>query len=219
MTTSTCIICGRTTPGPDRPYCSFGCAAKDGVSIQQLLASSLAKLGATTTRSTPSPPPARTPPPAIPLAAPAPPPAGEKPPPAATTIPSEGGITKDGAAWWESGNRNDHLTRYLLRSGDTLILAGYGAGLRVERDALIVSEGHTHHPQQVLTTQGFDVACGFLHADLKGRDSLVYDVMEPLRGMVDGLVLRFLSAHTLHYGDLTRVHEIASGKFCKNLVW
>jgi CRISP-associated protein Cas1 len=327
----------------------------------------------------------------------------------------EGDITKDSAAWRESGNRNDHLTRYLLRAGDTMILAGYGAGLRVERDALIVTEGRTHHPhqpltfqlhrglhnvsrivcldpqgslsfaaakwcrdeaitvtllscdgellatltpsesadaalrrcqylahergtavpivrellrrkftaqldtvmavhthlleadramdmlrtavswfslqtpppwlstidqlrsyegraaaayfscwrsfrvrwargdvkkipphwqffdgrsspitarglprhaidpvnaclnyaygvlesgvRQALTSQGFDVACGFLHADLKGRDSLVYDVMEPLRGMVDGLVLRFLSAHTLHYGDLTRVHD------------
>jgi CRISPR/Cas system-associated endonuclease Cas1 len=40
-----------------------------------------------------------------------------------------------------------------------------------------------------------------------GGDSLVYDVMEPLRGMVDGLVLRFLAAHTLHYGDLTRVND------------
>jgi CRISPR/Cas system-associated endonuclease Cas1 len=51
------------------------------------------------------------------------------------------------------------------------------------------------------------VACGFLHADLKGRDSLVYDVMEPLRGTVDGLVLRVLASRTLHYGDITRVHD------------
>jgi CRISPR-associated endonuclease Cas1 len=33
------------------------------------------------------------------------------------------------------------------RDGRTLILAGYGAGIRVERDALIVTEGHTHTPQ------------------------------------------------------------------------
>ena len=50
--------------------------------------------------------------------------------------------------------------------------------------------------RQALTSQGFDVACGFLHADLKGRDSMVYDVMEPLRGRVDGLVLGVLSGHT-----------------------
>jgi CRISPR-associated protein Cas1 len=61
--------------------------------------------------------------------------------------------------------------------------------------------------RQALTSQGFDVACGFLHADLKGRDSVVYDLMEPLRGMVDRLVLRLLASHTLHYGDLTRVHD------------
>jgi CRISPR-associated protein Cas1 len=32
--------------------------------------------------------------------------------------------------------------------GETLILAGYGAGLRVERDTLIVTEGCTHNPQK-----------------------------------------------------------------------
>src|SRR5262249_53759197 len=36
------------------------------------------------------------------------------------------------------------------REGRTLILTGYGAGLRVERDALIVTEGRTHHPQTPL---------------------------------------------------------------------
>jgi CRISPR-associated endonuclease Cas1 len=61
--------------------------------------------------------------------------------------------------------------------------------------------------RQALSSQGFDVACGFLHYDLKGRDSLVYDVMEPLRGTVDGLVLRFLASHILHYGDLTHVQD------------
>jgi CRISPR-associated protein Cas1 len=32
--------------------------------------------------------------------------------------------------------------------GETVILGGYGAGLRVERDALIVTEGCTHNPQK-----------------------------------------------------------------------
>ena len=40
--------------------------------------------------------------------------------------------------------------------------------------------------RQALAIHGFDVACGFLHADLKGRDSLVYDLMELERGTVDG---------------------------------
>jgi CRISPR-associated endonuclease Cas1 len=344
------------------------------------------------------------------------PPIGDNPPPAPSTmVPYEGDITKDGAAWRDAGLRHDQLAHSLLRGGDTLVLTGYGAGLRVEHDGLLVTEGRTHHPHQPLTyrlyrglhsisrivcldpqgslsfaaakwcrdeaitvtllgrdgellatltpseaadaalrrrqylaaergvatpivrellrrkftaqletvmachtlfldseqamdtlraaiawfslptpppwlstidqlrtyegraaaayfrcwrsvrlhwakgdrrkvpphwegfdgrsspltarslprkaidpinaclnyaygilesdvrqalsTQGFDVACGFLHYDLKGRDSLVYDVMEPLRGTVDGLVLRFLSAHTLHYGDLTHVQD------------
>ena len=61
--------------------------------------------------------------------------------------------------------------------------------------------------QQVLSSQGFDVACGFLHVDKPGRDSLVYDMMECERGTVDGLVLEFLSRHALHYGDITRVKD------------
>lgn len=50
-------------------------------------------------------------------------------------------------------------------------------------------------------------SCGFLHADLKGRDSLVYDLMELERGTIDGLVLNFLLSRVLHYGDITRVND------------
>ena len=55
--------------------------------------------------------------------------------------------------------------------------------------------------RQALTSLGFDVACGFLHADKAGRDSLVYDLMECERGTVDGLVHDFLRDTTLHHGD------------------
>ena len=55
--------------------------------------------------------------------------------------------------------------------------------------------------RQALTSLGFDVACGFLHADKAGRDSLVYDLMECERGTVDGLVHDFLADTTLHHGD------------------
>ncbi|MGO8949291.1 MAG: CRISPR-associated endonuclease Cas1 [Ktedonobacterales bacterium] len=61
--------------------------------------------------------------------------------------------------------------------------------------------------RQALSSQGFDVACGFLHADKPGRDSLVYDLMQCERGTVDGLVLKFLSRRTMHYGDMTRVND------------
>jgi hypothetical protein len=61
--------------------------------------------------------------------------------------------------------------------------------------------------RQALTRLGFDVACGFLHADKPGRDSLVYDLMECERGTVDGLVLDFLTCTTLHWGDMTPVSD------------
>ena len=61
--------------------------------------------------------------------------------------------------------------------------------------------------RQALTKLGFDVACGFLHLDKLGRDSLVYDLMECERGTVDGLVLDFLGRTTLHWGDVTPVSD------------
>jgi CRISPR-associated endonuclease Cas1 len=61
--------------------------------------------------------------------------------------------------------------------------------------------------RQALARQGFDLACGFLHADVERRDSLVYDVMECERGTVDGLVLDFLAQTAFHAGDFTRVSD------------
>jgi len=56
-----------------------------------------------------------------------------------------------------------------------------------------------------LAACGFDLACGFLHSDKAGRDSLIYDLMECERGAVDGLVLDFLGRTTFHAGDFTQV--------------
>jgi CRISPR/Cas system-associated endonuclease Cas1 len=61
--------------------------------------------------------------------------------------------------------------------------------------------------RQALAAQGFDVACGFLHVDTGGRDSLVYDLMECARGSVDGLVLDFLSETLLHAGDFVQTAD------------
>jgi len=58
-----------------------------------------------------------------------------------------------------------------------------------------------------LSRHGFDLACGFLHADTDRRDSLVYDLMECERGAVDGLVLDFLRATTFHKCDFTVVSD------------
>lgn len=64
-----------------------------------------------------------------------------------------------------------------------------------------VLEGQCRH---ALNTFGFDVACGFLHADKSGRDSLVYDPMECERGTVDGMALDLLAKTPLHAADFRR---------------
>jgi CRISPR-associated protein Cas1 len=70
--------------------------------------------------------------------------------------------------------------------------------------AYAVLEGQT---RQALSAAGFDLACGFLHADRRGRDALVYDLMEIERPAVDERVLTFLQAMTFHTGDFTRLSD------------
>jgi CRISPR-associated protein Cas1 len=70
--------------------------------------------------------------------------------------------------------------------------------------AYAVLEGQA---RQALSARGFDLACGFLHADREGRDSLVYDAMELERPAVDGLVLDFLQRATFRRGDFTSVSD------------
>jgi CRISPR associated protein, Cas1 family len=70
--------------------------------------------------------------------------------------------------------------------------------------AYAVLEGQT---RQALSAAGFDLACGFLHADRRGRDALVYDLMEVARPVVDDRVLTFLQATAFHAGDFTRVSD------------
>jgi CRISPR-associated endonuclease Cas1 len=54
-----------------------------------------------------------------------------------------------GAAWQDAGEVWDASTQKALQRdrGQTLIVAGHGAGLFVDHDALIVKEGLTHYPQ------------------------------------------------------------------------
>lgn len=51
---------------------------------------------------------------------------------------------------------------------------------------------------------GFDPACGILHADKAGRDSLAYDLMEVFRPSVDESVLEMLSKTKFTRGDFTQ---------------
>jgi CRISPR-associated protein Cas1 len=61
--------------------------------------------------------------------------------------------------------------------------------------------------KRALIGAGFDVACGFLHADRQYRDSLVYDLMELFRPADDAQVLSFLERTTFTYGDFTRLSD------------
>jgi CRISPR-associated endonuclease Cas1 len=70
--------------------------------------------------------------------------------------------------------------------------------------AYAILEGQTC---QALSAAGFDLACGFLHADRRGRDALVYDFMEMARPAVDGRLLAFLQSPTFHAGDFTCVSD------------
>ena len=58
--------------------------------------------------------------------------------------------------------------------------------------------------RQAITVEGFDLSCGFLHADKQYRDSLVYDLMELFRPAADALVLGFLERTTFAYGEMVR---------------
>lgn len=47
-----------------------------------------------------------------------------------------------------------------------------------------------------ILTIGLDPGMGILHADQKSRDSFVFDVIEPLRPVVDGQLLGILERRT-----------------------
>ncbi len=54
-----------------------------------------------------------------------------------------------------------------------------------------------------IITDGYDPATGHLHSHNPGRPALVFDLMEPLRPVVDRTVLTFVQAHTFHPADFT----------------
>jgi CRISPR/Cas system-associated endonuclease Cas1 len=55
------------------------------------------------------------------------------------------------------------------------------------------------------------VACGFLHLDKLHRDSLMYDLMERERVIVDGVVLDPVGGIKLTAGDLVWVSDGSCG--------
>lgn len=55
---------------------------------------------------------------------------------------------------------------------------------------------------QVLA-EGYDPSIGYLHSHNPERPALVFDLMEPLRPIVDRKVLQFVQSHTFHPADFT----------------
>jgi CRISP-associated protein Cas1 len=51
--------------------------------------------------------------------------------------------------------------------------------------------------------EGYDPNIGYLHSPNPERPALVFDLMEPLRPVVDHKVLEFVQAHTFHPADFT----------------
>jgi CRISP-associated protein Cas1 len=54
---------------------------------------------------------------------------------------------------------------------------------------------------RALAVEGFDPACGFLHADADGRYSLSYDVLELLRADIDAAILPWVASQTWKRAD------------------
>jgi CRISP-associated protein Cas1 len=52
-----------------------------------------------------------------------------------------------------------------------------------------------------IVSQGLDPTIGYLHACRPGRVALVYDLMEPLRSLMDRIVLGFVCSHTFSPSD------------------
>jgi CRISP-associated protein Cas1 len=66
---------------------------------------------------------------------------------------------------------------------------------------------------KVLAAQGLCLSIGFLHSDKKGRNSLVWDAIEPLRPAIDAKVFAFVEVHEFARRDFPQsgynVHRIS----------
>lgn len=59
------------------------------------------------------------------------------------------------------------------------------------------------HVRIRVIAKGFDPKIGYLHAYKENRDSLVLDLMEPLRPIVDRVIIRFVQEQVFHPADFT----------------
>ena len=66
---------------------------------------------------------------------------------------------------------------------------------------------------KALAAQGLALPIGYLHSDKKGRNSLVWDAIEPLRPAIDAKVFAFVEAHEFARRDFPQsgynVHRLS----------
>jgi CRISPR/Cas system-associated endonuclease Cas1 len=66
---------------------------------------------------------------------------------------------------------------------------------------------------KALAAQGLALPIGYLHSDKKGRNSLVWDAIEPLRPAIDAKVFEFVSKHEFARSDFPQsrynVHRLS----------
>jgi CRISPR/Cas system-associated endonuclease Cas1 len=66
---------------------------------------------------------------------------------------------------------------------------------------------------KALAAQGLCLSIGFLHSDKKGRNSLVWDAIEPLRPSIDAKVFAFVKSHEFARSDFPQsgynVHRLS----------
>jgi CRISPR/Cas system-associated endonuclease Cas1 len=66
---------------------------------------------------------------------------------------------------------------------------------------------------KALATEGLALPIGYLHSDKKGRNSLVWDAIEPLRPAIDANVFAFVAAHEFARRDFPQsgynVHRLS----------
>jgi CRISPR-associated protein Cas1 len=68
---------------------------------------------------------------------------------------------------------------------------------------------------------GLDPSCGFLHADKEHRPSLIFDLIEPHRAVIDAKVLEFFRQTTMRIGDVTLMPSgqvVLNKELCRFLI-
>jgi CRISP-associated protein Cas1 len=59
------------------------------------------------------------------------------------------------------------------------------------------------HVQMQIVAEGYDPTIGYLHSYSEDRPALVFDLMEPLRPLMDRRVLEFVQSYAFHPADFT----------------